>query len=48
MKDQPNIISQKTHWDNLRNDCKDCLKNYRKNTKKIQNTNTKYEKTKTK
>lgn len=40
-----NYNKSKTHWDNLRNDCKDCLKNYRKNNrKKITQTIVKYEK----
>lgn len=35
----------RTHWDNLRVDCKDCLVEWRKeNRKKIQQTNTNYEK----
>ena len=34
-----------SHWDKLRNECKDCLVNWRKdNRKKIQAGNTKYEK----
>jgi hypothetical protein len=34
-----------SHWDNLRNDCKQCLINYRKlNRRQIQNTMNKYEK----
>jgi hypothetical protein len=35
----------KLHWDNLRNDCKECLIQWRKeNREKIQSTNTNYEK----
>ena len=37
--------SAKNHWDKLRNDCKECLVNYRKqNRRKIQDNMNKYEK----
>ena len=40
-----NYNSSENHWDKLRNDCKDCLKKYRKeNRDKIQKHNTQYEK----
>jgi transcription elongation factor Elf1 len=39
-----NYNKSKTHWDKLRNDCKDCLVSWRKrNRKQIQKTMTKYE-----
>jgi hypothetical protein len=40
-----NYNYSKSHWDNLRNDCKDCLIKYRKeNREQIQKHNTQYEK----
>jgi hypothetical protein len=39
-----NVVLSKTHWDKLRNECKDCLVAWRKkNRKQIQATMTKYE-----